>query len=241
MPLPILIPAPHELHLLGHFVGFAPVQRRFAWRASTPMQEAPHCSRSPRQGRFAEPTSRAIRAALLARWRRRSAAWARPPPAAPIQWCSRTGIDIRTLLRDAESLLKCLQRRRCSTMNIRSRMLTALARGFNAQRWRLKVAADQKETLAALLCAMYWRGCRHPLALGTAQLHPPTALVRWLSRFTVQQQVDHGRQILDALVAEEARVHDFALQVVGRMLPQRGAHSHWIALLPDLLRVVELS
>jgi len=43
--------------------------------------------------------------------------------------------------------------------------------GFNAQRWRLKVAADQRETLAALLCAMYWRGCRHPLALGTAQLH----------------------------------------------------------------------
>jgi len=28
-------------------------------------------------------------------------------------------------------------------------------------------------------------------------------LVRWLSRFTVQQRVDHGPQILDALVAEE--------------------------------------
>jgi len=124
-------------------------------------------------------------------------------------------------------------------MNIRPRMLTALARGFDAQRWRLMVAADQKEILAALLCAMYWRGCRHPLALGTAQLHPPTALVRWLSRFTVQQQVDHGRQILDALVAEEARVHDFALQVVGRMLPQRSAQSRWLALLPDLLRCID--
>ena len=124
-------------------------------------------------------------------------------------------------------------------MNIRPRMLTALARGFDAQRWRLMVAADQKEILAALLCAMYWRGCRHPLALGTAQLHPPTALVRWLSRFTVQQQVDHGRQILDALVAEEARVNDFALQVVGRMLPQRSAQSRWLALLPDLLRCID--
>jgi len=124
-------------------------------------------------------------------------------------------------------------------MNIRPRMLTALARGFDAQRWRLMVAADQREILAALLCALYWRGCRHPLALGTAQLHPPTALVRWVSRFTVQQQVDHGRQILDALVAEEARVHDFALQLVQRMLPQRGAQSHWVALLPDLLSVGE--
>jgi len=89
------------------------------------------------------------------------------------------------------------------------------------------------------LCAIYWRGCRHPLAPGTAQLYPPTTLVRWVSRFTVQQQVDHGRQILDAFVAEEARVHDFALQVVGRMLPQRGAQSHWVTVLPDLLRVVE--
>jgi len=86
---------------------------------------------------------------------------------------------------------------------------------------------------------MYWRGCRHPLALGTAQPHPPTALVRWLSRFTVQQQVDHGRQILDALVAEKVRVHDFALQVVGRMLLQRGAQSRWVALLPDLLRCID--
>jgi hypothetical protein len=63
--------------------------------------------------------------------------------------------------------------------------------------------------------------------------------VRWLSRFTVQQQVDHGRQILDLLVAEEARVHDFALQVVRRMLPQRGAQSRWVALLPDLLRCID--
>jgi len=44
-------------------------------------------------------------------------------------------------------------------------------------------------------------------------MHPPTALVRWVSRFTVQQPVDRGRQVLDALVAEEARVHDFASQV----------------------------
>jgi len=86
---------------------------------------------------------------------------------------------------------------------------------------------------------MYWRGCRHPLAVHAAQLHPPTTLVRWLSRFTVQQQVDHGRQILDALVAEKARVHYFALQLVRRMLPQRVAQSRSVALLPDLLRVVE--
>ena len=70
-------------------------------------------------------------------------------------------------------------------------------------------------------------------------MHPPTALVRWVSRFTVKQPVDRGRQVLDALVAEEARVNDFALQVVGRMLPQRSAQSRWLALLPDLLRCID--
>jgi len=78
---------------------------------------------------------------------------------------------------------------------------------------------------------------RHLQSRNSAGTVPPFAA--WLSRFTVQQQVDHGRQILDALVAEEARVHDFALQVVGRMPPRRGSQSHWVALLPDLFSVVE--
>ena len=86
---------------------------------------------------------------------------------------------------------------------------------------------------------MYWRGFRHPASLESAPLHPPTTLVRWLSRFTVQQQADHGRQILDALIAEEALVHALASELVRRMLPERGAASRWIALLPELLKRVE--
>lgn len=120
-------------------------------------------------------------------------------------------------------------------------MLTALASSFNAHRWRLKVEAPQQEALVLLLCTMYWRGCRQPAALDSAPLHPPTALVRWLSRFTVRRQVDHGRQILQAIVAEEARVHEFASELVRRMLPERGAPSKWVALLPDLLKAVEPS
>jgi len=49
-------------------------------------------------------------------------------------------------------------------------------------------------------------------------MHPPTAPVRWVSRFTVQQQFDRGRQIPGEPVAEEARVHDFTLQVVRRLV-----------------------
>ena len=86
---------------------------------------------------------------------------------------------------------------------------------------------------------MYWRGCRIPAAINSAPLHPPTGLVRWLSQFTVQQQADHGHQILGALAAEEAGVHEFALQLVRRMLPMRAASSRWVAVLPELLKGVE--
>jgi len=70
----------------------------------------------------------------LARWRQRSAAWTRPPPVVPIQGRSGTGSDFRNLLSDTESLLKRLQRQRCSAMNVWPRTLTALARGFDGRR-----------------------------------------------------------------------------------------------------------
>ena len=239
MTLPILVPQPHELPLLGLCMHHAPTRRRFRWRHCAPLQAQPQRGRLARQGRLAESTSPAIRDALLARWQRRCAAWTRPPPPAPILWRPRTSSDFHTLLHDAESVLNSLQRRRRSRLGLRPRMLTALASTFNAHRWRLKVEARQQDTLVLLLCTMYWRGCRHPSAIDSAPLHPPTALVRWLSRFTVQRQVDHGRQILEALVAEEARVHEFALELARRMLPERGLPSRWVALLPDLLKGVE--
>jgi hypothetical protein len=55
----------------------------------------------------------------------------------------------------------------------------------------------------------------------------------------VQEQADHGRQILAALAAEEARLHEFALQLARRMLPMRAASSRWVVVLPELLNGVE--
>ena len=117
--------------------------------------------------------------------------------------------------------------------------MAALASTFDPHRWRLRVDANQHNALTALLCTLYWCGFRHPSSIDSPALHPPTALVRWLSRFTVQQQADHGRQILDALLAQEALVHAFASDLVRRMLPQRCAALRRIALLPDLLKQVE--
>lgn len=90
-----------------------------------------------------------------------------------------------------------------------------------------------------LLCTMYWRGLRIPASIAVAPQHPSTGLVRWPSRFTVYQQLDHGRQILNALAAEESRVHAFALQLAQRMVPARATSPQRVALLPDLLRAIE--
>lgn len=135
--------------------------------------------------------------------------------------------------------MQTLIRRRRRTQHVYPGTLTALARTFDIDRWRLKIDPRQRETLALLLCTMYWRGCRVPAAINSAPLHPPTGLVRWLSQFTVQEQADHGRQILAALAAEEARLHEFALQLARRMLPMRAASSRWVVVLPELLNGVE--
>ena len=238
MALPILVPERHEMALLGIRAWPAPTQRRFRWRPSGLLRPGPRQG-SSRQERFAQPDSTTIREALLAHWQRRCHAWVRPSLSESIAWSPRTSSDFRTLLQDAESVMKTLLRRRRRTQDVHPRALTALARTFDIDRWRLKVDPQQQETLALLLCTMYWRGCRVPAAINSTPLHPPTGLVRWLSQFTVQQQADHGHQILDALAAEEARVHEFALHLARPMLPMRAASSRWVVVLPELLKGVE--
>jgi hypothetical protein len=91
-----------------------------------------------------------------------------------------------------------------------------------------------------MLISMYWRGCRHPASLCCPPLqHPSTALVRWISRFSVSDQVEHGREVLDLLAAEEARVHDFACELIDHMVPKAATFSRAVSLLPEMLRVIE--
>ena len=103
----------------------------------------------------------------------------------------------------------------------------------------MTVEPAQRETLAFMLVSMYWRGCRHPASLSCPPLHPSTALVRWISRFPVGHQVDHGREILDLFAAEEARVHDFACQIVDRLLPKTTTLTRVVPLLPEMLRAIK--
>ena len=241
MSLPILVPQPHELALLGLRMWPAPTQRRFRWRLSVHLYSQPAKGRHTRHERPRAPGSAALRDDLLRHWRQRCAVWPQPLLPRPMEWCSETYSDFRTLLSDAESVLKALMRRRRSTEGVHARSLTALAKTFDIQRWRLHVDVAQHKTLAVLLCTMYWRGFRNPANITAAPRHPSTGLVRWLSRFTVRQQLDHGRQILHALAAEEARAHAFALQLARRMVPMRGPTPRRVTLLPDLLKCPEPS
>ena len=238
MALPILVPQRLEMALLGISAWPAPTRRRFRWRHSDLLCPGSRQG-SSRHGRFPEPDSPSIRKALLAHWQRRCNSLVRPSLPMPIAWRPKTSSDFRTLLQDAESVMQTLLRRRRRAQHVHPGALTALARTFDIDRWRLRIDPRQPETLALLLCTMYWRGCRVPAAINSAPLHPSTGLVRWLSQFTVQEQADHGRQVLNALAAEEARVHEFAMQLARRMLPTRAASWRWVVVLPELLEGVQ--
>lgn len=236
MALPILVPLHHEMALLGVRFRSAQVQRLPRLRACNVSRSRPH--REPgRRGRFAKLDSAAIRSALLVRWQRQCEVYARLPEPTPMTWQPGMASSFRTLLKDAESVLHLLLRRRRHALKVHPRELTALAMSFDIQRWRVRLEPRQHHAFALLLCAMYWRGCRIPLAINSAPLHPSTALVRWLSQFTAQQQTDYGRQILNALAAEEKRVHESASALARRFLPSEGK-PRWTVVLPELIDVV---
>lgn len=234
MALPILVPQHHELALLGVRFRSAQTQRLPRWRACHRTRSRP-LQQPSRQGRFATPDPATTRSALLVRWQRQLEVWVRPPEPTPITWQPGTASSFRTLLQEAESVLHLLLRRRRCALDVHPRDLTALATSFDIQRWRVQLEPRQHHAFALLLCAMYWRGCRIPLAINSAPLHPSTALVRWLSHFTAQQQTDHGRQILHALAAEEKRLHDIAFELVRRLIPSEGKPPRWAVVLPELI------
>jgi hypothetical protein len=156
----------------------------------------------------------------------------RPDALARIEPEDRMGTSGRNLLAQCEALLRLLLRRRRRYLRLVPTDVARTIQSFDAHRVQ---AVGDVMTLAYLLVCMHWCGCRHPLALVRAPLHPPTGLVRWLAEFTVTQQVDNGRQLLDRLVLEEARVFDFARRLIERisamsLSPQRG-----VVLLPELL------
>ena len=162
-----------------------------------------------------------------------------PLPSAPIFWNPGTSSDSSVLLRDAELVLRSLPRQKRSRLGLRPQTLTALARSFNAHRWRLKVEARQQEALVLLLCIMYWRGCRHPVALDSAPCtHPPPSCDGCRASRCNARSTTAGRSWKHS----STRWHEstnlprssFVACCQSAVRPRSG-----LALLPDLLKAVE--
>ena len=113
------------------------------------------------------------------------------------------------MLRQCEPLLRQLLRRRRRALGLSRGELTRLASGFDSNNLRTS-RASSASALAFVLASMHWCGCSHPRSLFMAPLHPPTGLVRWLTNFSVQDQVDQRQQLLERLALEEQRIDRFA-------------------------------
>lgn len=204
----------------------------FRWRLFTN-----ELRRRRRKGRMLGWSAKPSRSALLAHWQpvaRRCA----PPPSPPLIARPRADACARTLLRQCEALLRQLLRRRRRALGLSRGELRRLADGFDSDSLRAAPACSAP-ALAFVLASMYWCGCCHPRSLFIAPLHPPTGLVRWLTRFCVQEQVDQGQQLLERLTLEVQRIDLFADVLMRRIQAMTARHGRGVVLLPDLLRVAE--
>lgn len=85
-----------------------------------------------------------------------------------------------------------------------------------------------------------WRGRRQPIGnrrSGPAASHFTSCEGPQIPR--LQQRVDLGRQVPEALAVDGARIHKSASNLVRSMLPRRGPPSRRDTLLPDLLKAAE--
>jgi hypothetical protein len=118
-----------------------------------------------------------------------------PPYGSPVEHTT------RDLLFDCEVLIKALLRR--ARRSIGSRATAAILRiihSFEPASGTVAACASDAAVVAWMMAAMRWQGMTHPQSLIVPSLHPPTAVVRWLAHFGVEQQLVRGRAILDLLV-----------------------------------------
>ena len=149
----------------------------------------------------------------------------------------RASVRSRDLLKQCDGLLRLLCRRRLRTLKLRQANIADVARRFDIDRY---TAVGGTAALACVLALMHWRGCSVPNFLLRPPLHPPTGLVRWLSAFSVVDQVDSGQLLLEQLALEEARIFEHAFAIVRTMQRMKGRRARqFIVLLPALLTVPE--
>jgi hypothetical protein len=238
MVLPILVlPAAH-----WHGVdGLRPVERN---RPAELLKDRRRLETGPR---WRAMSRQRHRAALMSHWAWTAARCA-PTPLPPLVAERRASVGcrdllaqceglLRQLLAQCEGLLRQLLRRRRETQGLPRSDLVHVATEFDGMTLRAPVRSVAAN--AFVLASMYWDGCRHPLSLFAAPLHPPTGLVRWLTGFSVQDQVEHGRLLLVQLAQEEQRMFEFALRLMTRMDAMTVNRDRGLVLLPELLKIAQ--
>jgi hypothetical protein len=146
---------------------------------------------------------------------------------------STSSCQVEQLLASAEWLMRRRLRQTWGALRPGDRQtVLQAADGFDPSEPIIEVTEARKSGAAWLLAAMSWSGCRHPAALRSEPLHPPTGLVRWLSMFDIRQQVESAGEIHEALLKRMAIVERRSQWLIDEML-RRGLG---VALLPELLR-----
>jgi hypothetical protein len=158
-----------------------------------------------------------------------------PAAVAGLESRERANVNAHDLLRRCEVLLRALLRQRRRVLGLKHRELAFVTKQFDHHRFS---ASGRMTALAYVLAGMHWCGCSHPAFLMQAPLHPPTGLLRWLTAFTVMEQVDQGQQLFELLALEERRVFEHARALIERLERMRARCSpRGIVLLPELLQV----
>lgn len=135
------------------------------------------------------------------------------------------------LLCECEWLLRLLLRKQWTRLCHAERVqVHAVVDRFPWQSPVFGVATITTNAAAWMLFAMYWCGTRHPASLFQKPLHPPTGLVRWVSRFRVEQQITQADEIQRRLAGDlRVAAHQCGL-LVRRMAKKTGR----VALLREL-------
>lgn len=187
-----------------------------------------------RASRTPAPEGQRLRVQLVRHWSP-VAVHTRPAPLPRPEPRERASVSSRGLLKQCEGLLRALCRHRLRTLALRQANIAGVARRFDIDRY---ATVGGTAALAYVLALMHWRGCSVPNFLLRPPLHPPTGLVRWLSAFSVVDQVDSGQLLLEQLAREEARIFEHAFAIVRMMQRMKGRRARQsVVLLPELLAV----
>lgn len=125
-------------------------------------------------------------------------------------------------------------RRWSRELRCNGRQIYAIARSCDAS-LRVLVGLLDREAMAWMLQAMYWKGLSHPMSLTVPPLHPPTGVQRWLVASSQCAMLDDLATVWERFVQvmRAYRARALALSV---LLLKREVQQGRVRLRPELLR-----